>query len=627
MEVGYVSAGTLNLSGGSLTTAKLVLGRSASGTITQTNGTFTNTGATYMAWSGGSASYNMQGGILNLTTINIGSVANTAFNFSGGDVYLAGNQLTIDQNSWFHVIGDPSLFKEEYLPAIDETHLFFPYVVTTPTWKNDADGAWSVATNWTNSVPNDPTAEAVLGSAISMPRTVTLDAPIAVNKLTFDNTNMYTVSGSGINSLSVYGSINVVSGSHEIAAPVTLVGTVTTNIPTGQTLSISGSLSGGNLINTGGGALSLSGGGSVDAITGAGNLQVAAGSFTANSLNQSSVQNDSTVIVNNSGTVGAVTGTGTLQVASSGTFTADTLMQNTLQNAGTTIINNGGSVATVNGAGSLKVIAGVFTAQSITQGSLKIGTSLQESLAALWHFDEGSGTTAFDSSGHGADLTVNNIAWITPGKVGAASVEFQMQGDYLYRSSVPGTLTTAAGYSVSAWLRPISQVVLPNTGTNDHIINAFGTFQWKLGATVNGSKPLFALNQWLQGGGFATATAPLPGWGTWTLVTTVFDPSDTAQEMKIYADGVLVGGADIPDGSLAQAPGDNPFVVGTHQDALSMYYNGGMDELMVFNRALSAAEVQSLLTSPPANAVPEPSTLVLTLLALATLAGLGWKMR
>ena len=125
LEVGYVSSGTLNLSGGSLTTAQLVLGRSANGTITQTDGTFTDTGATYMAWSGGSASYNMQGGILNLTTINIGSVANSAFNFSGGDVYLAGNQLTIDQNSWFHVTGDPSLYGKEYLSGTDQTHLFF----------------------------------------------------------------------------------------------------------------------------------------------------------------------------------------------------------------------------------------------------------------------------------------------------------------------------------------------------------------------------------------------------------------------------------------------------------------------------------------------------------------------
>jgi hypothetical protein len=113
------------------------------------------------------------------------------------------------------------------------------------TWNVDADGNWSVATNWTNGEPNGAGTVASFLGVITAPHTVNIDGPKSVGELRFDNANSYTLGGPGPLTISntAGASIVVQNGSHTISAPLSIAAgnTVTKSGP--GTLTISGAQS------------------------------------------------------------------------------------------------------------------------------------------------------------------------------------------------------------------------------------------------------------------------------------------------------------------------------------------------------------------------------------------------
>jgi hypothetical protein len=117
-------------------------------------------------------------------------------------------------------------------------------IVTGSVWNVNADGNWSDAGNWSGSVPNAAGASAKFGSIIGAPRTVTVDVPITVGKIEFENaTNAYTLAGTNAVTLNdaAGAAINVTSGSHAISAPVSLLNNTTITVTqAADTLTMSG---------------------------------------------------------------------------------------------------------------------------------------------------------------------------------------------------------------------------------------------------------------------------------------------------------------------------------------------------------------------------------------------------
>jgi hypothetical protein len=92
------------------------------------------------------------------------------------------------------------------------------------TWNINANGNWSAVGNWIGGVPNAAGSEAVFGSIIMAPRTVTVDVPITVGRLVLDNANAYTIAGNGPLLISNGGpaAIQILNGSHAISAPLSI---------------------------------------------------------------------------------------------------------------------------------------------------------------------------------------------------------------------------------------------------------------------------------------------------------------------------------------------------------------------------------------------------------------------
>jgi hypothetical protein len=108
-------------------------------------------------------------------------------------------------------------------------------------------------------VPNASGATATFGGIINAPRTVSLDAPITVGAVVFDNANYYTITGSNtltLNTPSGNGAaIQLLQGNHAILAPIVIAADTAVSGP--GTLKVGGSLtiSSGKALDLGNGAL------------------------------------------------------------------------------------------------------------------------------------------------------------------------------------------------------------------------------------------------------------------------------------------------------------------------------------------------------------------------------------
>lgn len=186
-------------------------------------------------------------------------------------------------------------------------------------WDVDGPGDWTDPNSWSTTVPNGVGALANLLETITVPRTVTLDAPVTAGFVTFTNSHRYTIAGSATLTLQVAagdGFVSLNQGNHTISAPIVLAspmkflgpGALTTgDIASNTTLTIqttttSGRIDGtGTVLVTGGrtltagrlrqsavtvnGTLNLSGGGSDADVSRVSVLTIAGGASPVARLN------------------------------------------------------------------------------------------------------------------------------------------------------------------------------------------------------------------------------------------------------------------------------------------------------------------------------------------------------
>jgi len=218
-------------------------------------------------------------------------------------------------------------------------------------------------------------------------------------------------------------------------------------------------------------------------------------------------------------------------------------------------------------------------------------------LVGLWHFDEGSGTTTIDSSGKGNTGTLaSSPGWVS-GRFGNA---LSFNGSYVNVGSgtslnIPGDIT------IEAWVNPANVTQTgyagifvgrgpgAGTGSEDYalVLN---------GESVGGSRLRFnyctgAACNWVDYVSSAGGASGVIQAGAWTQVVVTRTIADN--KLRFYKNGVpldVITGAGAGFGQLA-----NPKVIGAdiHQGA-NGNYKGSIDEVAVWNRALSDSEIQTL---------------------------------
>jgi hypothetical protein len=236
-------------------------------------------------------------------------------------------------------------------------------------------------------------------------------------------------------------------------------------------------------------------------------------------------------------------------------------------------------------------------------------------LVALWRFNEGSGTTAFDASGNGNNGTLVGPTWAT-GKYGNA-LSFANDGtDYSY-VSVPGNplleigQTATNGWSITAWAYESSGGTGDFVATYGRILVIDGGLDLQLESGASGDGEFYTWDNltgsWEIGWGTGDSVSPLlDQWVHWTVT---YDGNNT---LTLYRDGGTGPNGGVATSSVTQyleygCLDQGAVTIGSELDQpANRNWNGLLDDIAIFNVALTPSQIQSVMAGNFNGFVPRP---------------------
>lgn len=219
--------------------------------------------------------------------------------------------------------------------------------------------------------------------------------------------------------------------------------------------------------------------------------------------------------------------------------------------------------------------------------------NITSGLEAWWKFDEGTGATVADSSGHSYTMNLfNTPTW----GVGQISSGLTFNGTTQYGSIASLDLSTVSAITVSFWAQNLVYAGAPNmlesSADFTAITTGFGIFP---GDTPGGSCTSAMISFGIKGDvGFNTKCYTNPG-SSWHHYTVIFDKSQAAaNEITFYVDGSVQTAIDQPNTSNNTNNFGNNTLYVMSRAGTTFFEGGSLDDLRVYRRALSASEISSL---------------------------------
>ncbi len=200
-------------------------------------------------------------------------------------------------------------------------------------------------------------------------------------------------------------------------------------------------------------------------------------------------------------------------------------------------------------------------------------------LVGYWPLDEGNGVKATDASGNGNTGDINgNPVWVN-GKHGKA-LSFNGSSDYITMGD-PTSLKPANNITFGSWFKTSSN-------NSDMTILRKRTYGYGL-KMINGQSYCFV---WENSGSNPAVISPLTyNDGKWHQSTCVYNSTG----LYLYVDGNLVASSLSSNNSLYYQ--NDSVAIGRDAGASSSYFNGSIDDVRVYNRALSATEISKMYSS------------------------------
>ena len=209
-------------------------------------------------------------------------------------------------------------------------------------------------------------------------------------------------------------------------------------------------------------------------------------------------------------------------------------------------------------------------------------------LIAHWRLDETIGTSATDATGSFPGTLANGAKW-TPGK-NMGGVRLDGVDDYiaLPNFDVPGSAMT-----IAAWINSSS---FPTSSDQRFVSKAIGTAEqdhyWMLSQTVSGQSRLrFRLKTNGTTTTLIASSGDLP-LNTWYHATATYDGAN----MRLYLNGVAVG--TIAKSGALTTSAAVPASIGRNPDGSNLM-NGVIDDVRIYNRALTPAEISAIINGAP----------------------------
>ena len=229
-------------------------------------------------------------------------------------------------------------------------------------------------------------------------------------------------------------------------------------------------------------------------------------------------------------------------------------------------------------------LTGVIDSTGLLLAPLASLRAAEPGLVARWNFDEGSGVIARDVTGHGHDATLKNVEWV-PSPRGHA-LRFDSKKSVVRYGGVDsmnlsGDMTLAVWVKTDSAVAPYTHRLIfgddgPGIARNLHLsLDSYNrlSFEWADGRSNDSLlAPASLLN------------------GMWKHVAVVADSQ--ALQIAMYVDGVVV----------AHKPMSLPISKAPFKERLTgWFYNGffqgELDDIRLYNRALATKEIQRLFAA------------------------------
>jgi hypothetical protein len=215
--------------------------------------------------------------------------------------------------------------------------------------------------------------------------------------------------------------------------------------------------------------------------------------------------------------------------------------------------------------------------------TLTVSPATSANLIGAWGFDETTGTTAGDASGRNNTGTITGATRSTAGKFGGA-LSFNGTSNWV---TVPDAdvLDLTTGMTMEAWVRPTATGALWRTVM---LKEQPGSLIYALYAGDATGRPAMDVFTTADLGFSGTAATPL---NAWTHLAATYD--GTTQ--RLYVNGVQVA-TRATTGSIRASTG--VLRIGGNNSWTNEWFAGLIDEVRLYNKALTAAEIQADMAKP-----------------------------
>lgn len=226
------------------------------------------------------------------------------------------------------------------------------------------------------------------------------------------------------------------------------------------------------------------------------------------------------------------------------------------------------------------------TAAEINIDMWEYPASDDSSLQGYWDISSGFGTVANDLSYFQNPGTMNHIAWYNMPMQVTDTLVFGGSGTKAYVSiGNPSALNIAGSITLMAWIYPVATDGIRNIIAHGYTLNPNAEVYFRV---INGK---YQVGSWNGSDHYTQYPIDNADINNWVHLAGVYD----GKNWILYKNGVKVASSASGTGAITV---NAPWAIGSRGDGSERFFEGFIARAGIFNRGLSATDIQTCISQP-----------------------------